>query len=364
MLRRGGLTQLLFLSAEGYVPFGGRSSQYHFQEAIIAALCELEARRCKEADPALAGACKRQAHLSARAVARWLHMEPLRHLKNGFVPADSFGIDPYGTYTVYTLTAATFFGLAALFADDEIPEAPCPAEVGGYVVHLTPAFHKVFCTADDTQIEIDTGAHFAHDATGLGRFCRAGIPLELGLAMPITAQPAYRLPQEYLAKGNLAIGPEWRSGETWQRLADLSDGLVTSLQTTAETSDQVSFTLTYTHESSETVIEESYQLEEGRLQYEVMVTVGGNPADAIRLLVPLLVGDGTDTSTITQAPGSVSVTYRQATLTVTSEPPATATLDEALVGNRNGLYRTLTWQRLGPRIAATLALDNEEHSIS
>jgi len=284
-------------------------------------------------------------------------MEPLRHLKNGFVPADSFGIDPYGTYAVYTLTAATFFGLAALFADDEIAEASCPAEVGGYIVHLTPAFHKVFCTAGDTQIEIDTRAHFAYDATGLGRFCRAGIPLELGLAMPITAQPVYRLPEEYRAKRNLSIGPEWRMGDTWQRLADLSDGLVASLQTTGETPDRVSFTLTYTHEDSRTVIEEAYRLEEGCLRYGAAVTIDGKPVDAIHLLVPLLAGDGTDTSIITQAPGSVSVTYRQASLLVAVDPPAIATLDEALVGNRNGLYRSLTWERPGNCIAATVTLE-------
>lgn len=87
ILRRGGLTQLLFLSPDGLVPFGGRSSQFHFQEAIISALCELEAQRYAPTDPQLAGAFKRQAHLSARSVQRWLvGMTPFRHLKQ-FSPA-------------------------------------------------------------------------------------------------------------------------------------------------------------------------------------------------------------------------------------------------------------------------------------
>ncbi len=61
---------------------GGRSGQFNFQEGIISALCEIEAERYKESDPLLAGAFKRQAHLSAKSVGRWLQdMSPPRHSK-------------------------------------------------------------------------------------------------------------------------------------------------------------------------------------------------------------------------------------------------------------------------------------------
>lgn len=192
LLQRAGLAMLLFLTPDGYVPYGGRSSQFQFQEAIIAALCELEARRYREADPRLAGAFKRQAHRSTQAVRRWLQMQPFRHLKNGFPPAANHGRDAYGHYSVYSLLAASFFGLAALFADIEIPEAPCPAEIGGFVFTLPDAFHKVFATCAGAHVEIDLRADPRYDATGLGRFTRAGVPLELGPGMPFTATPEVR----------------------------------------------------------------------------------------------------------------------------------------------------------------------------
>ena len=71
LLRRGGLTMLLFTSPDGLAPFGGRSGQFLFQEGIIAGLCELEATRYKTTDKKLAGAFKRQAHISALSLLLW-----------------------------------------------------------------------------------------------------------------------------------------------------------------------------------------------------------------------------------------------------------------------------------------------------
>ena len=185
LLRRGGLATLLFVSPQGFVPYGGRSSQFCFQEAIVSALCELEARRHRKSDPALAGAFKRQARLSALSMKRWmLEMTPWRHLKNGFPPEARHGLDTYGEYSVYSLLISSFLGLAALYADDTIEEAPCPSERGGFVFELSPAFHKVFANCGRTYVEIDTNADPRYDAGGLGRFTRDGVPLELGLGMP------------------------------------------------------------------------------------------------------------------------------------------------------------------------------------
>jgi hypothetical protein len=357
LLRRGALTHLLFCSAEGYVPFGGRSSQFHFQEAIIAALCELEARRYAAAHPALAGAFKRQAHLSARAVARWLSLSPPRHLKNGFPPEASFGIDPYGEYSVYLLLAASFFGLAALFADDTIAEAPCPAEVGGYAVALAPAFHKVFATVGDTQVEIDTRGQAGHDATGLGRFCRTGVPIELGLSMPITAAPSYRLPEAYRSPVNLAIGPAWRCGDTWHRLAEYTEGPDAKVHADAAP-EAVAVTMTYATPAGE--VTEAYRLREGVLDYRVVVA--GEEIEAIRLLVPLLVSDGEAESAIQVCDGVATVSYRGATLAVRYAAGLSATLDDATVANRNGLYRCLVLECPGTTISATLALTPQENA--
>ena len=356
LLRRGALTQLLYMSPEGYVPFGGRSSQYHFQEAIISALCELEAKRYKNSNPRLAGAFKRQAHLSASSLSRWLDMKPFRHIKNGFNPDQSYGFDDYGKYSVYSLLSASFFGLAAIFADDEIEESPCPAEIGGYCFQLYPAFHKVFATCGGTQIEIDTQADFSYDATGLGRFCHINVPLELGLGMPITSQAVYTLPPSNQATQNLSIGPEWCTAGKWYRLANLSESLSSQFSVICEKQDHVSFELVYTDLNTKTVIKESYTLQEGTVRYNVEVNENGNPVDIIRLLVPIIVTDGLIHSSIKLLPGQLLVNYQGSTFMVSFDKTNSVALSATLEGNRNGLYKYLTLETQDHHIGVNLLL--------
>ncbi|HOS44144.1 MAG TPA: hypothetical protein PK794_10670, partial [Armatimonadota bacterium] len=336
--------------------YGGRSSQFHFQEAIIAALCELEARRYRTDDPRLAGAFKRQAHRSMLAVRRWLaEMQPFRHIKNGFPPADEFGRDPYGHYSVYSLLCASFFGLAALFADDGIAEAPCPAEIGGFLFTLPDAFHKVFATCAGTHVEIDLRADAKYDATGLGRFTVTGAPLELGPGMPCTATPGYVLPERYRNGVSLALGPAWPEGEGWQTLAALSEGLEAACTVERETPEETAFRVTYRHE--DTAITEAYTLAEGRLGIVSAVRKGDRAVERIRFQVPLLHTDGAAASVITHAPGCVRVAYRGAMLTVQYDPAYRAWIDETPVANRNGVYQTLVLEVPGHEITVELRLE-------
>ncbi len=356
LLQRAGTATLLFMTPDGYVPYGGRSSQFHFQEAIIAALCELEARRYRDADPRLAGAFKRQAYRSTLAVRRWLvDMQPFRHLKNGFPLADEFGRDPYGNYSVYSLLCASFFGLAALFADDGIPEAPCPAELGGFIFTLPDAFHKVFATCAGAHVEIDLRADHKHDATGLGRFTCAGAPLELGPGMPCTATPAYVLPERYRNGVSLAVGPAWPEGDGWQVLAALSAGLESTCVVERETPAVTAFTVTYQHEN--TTIIEAYALSKDRLRITSTVRRSDQPVDRLRFLVPLLLTDGAEMSVITKTPGCVRVAYRDATLTVSYDSTCQVWVDETLAANRNGVYRALILETTRGEVAVELRLD-------
>ena len=128
---------------------------------------------------------------------------PPRHIKNSFPPETRFGCENYAKPSVYNLFTASCLGLAWQFADDSIAESPAPAEIrAGYVLEMAPAFHKIFATVGDTQIEIDTAADLHYDATGLGRFTRAGAPLELALSVPIPqAGASYQLPQQWQRQG-------------------------------------------------------------------------------------------------------------------------------------------------------------------
>lgn len=355
ILRRGAITQLLYLSPEGFVPFGGRSSQFHFQEMIIAALCELEANRYKESNPKLAGAFKRQAHLSAKSIERWMEMKPFRHLKNGFDPQTKHGLDTYGKYSVYSLLAASFAGLAAIYADDEIKESPCPAEIGGINLQLYPEFHKVFANCQDTFLEIDTQADLHYDATGLGRFCRTGVPLELGLGMPICANPNYLLMKDVKPEQNLTIGPEWYAEGKWTRLADLSKTLSSKCVVESETKEKVAFKIVYKILSSKTEIIENYVLEKGKLNYSVKVL--NNKADTIRLLVPLLDNNGISKAKTTAKAGNVQVNYLGSKFDVAFDPALKSNIDDKIAANRNALYKCLIIEKKGNKIEAVMTLE-------
>ncbi|MBS3761685.1 MAG: hypothetical protein KGZ25_00145 [Planctomycetes bacterium] len=357
LLRRGALTQLLYVSPEGYVPFGGRSSQYQFQEAIISALCELEAVRYRETDSELAGVFKRQAHLSARAVARWLEIKPFRHIKNGFPPEEEWGFDGYGRYSVYSLLTASVFGLAALFADDGIEESPCPADIGGYAFELTPAFHKVFCSCRDTQLEIDTRADFHHDATGLGRFSRRGLPLELGPGMPMTSEAIYKLPEKFRARNNGGIGPSWNIGGEWRRLADYSAGLTNEFSVQKEEPDGVDFNLIWRHSDEKFEVRESYRLKNGRLDYKVHAGTEELPVEGIRLIVPLLATDGMVETRVETDPGLVRAQYRGGGLSVSFDPDLSFEISAETCANRNGLYKYLVVEAPDDTVGAILFLE-------
>jgi hypothetical protein len=355
LLRRGGLATLLFVSPQGFVPYGGRSSQFCFQEAIVSALCELEARRYRKADPALAGAFKRQARLSALSMKRWVvEMTPWRHLKNGFPPEARHGLDTYGEYSVYSLLISSFLGLAALYADDTIEEAPCPSERGGFVFELSPAFHKIFANCGRTYVEIDTDADPHYDATGLGRFTRDGVPLELGLGMPF-ATAAKKGQGTYLSmapgveppKIPVAIGPALKKDGAWVSLAER--GGSTSLKTIQETADAVAFTTTTG------AWRNTYRLREGELVLQCEAV--GKAPEAVRMIVPLRVTDGLEASTIEPGKGEVRVLLRGASYLVRFDPGLAATIDDATYANRNGVYRSLVLEGPGPSIEATLRLE-------
>src|SRR5262249_25167637 len=69
-LKTGGLSPLLLLSPSGEWANGGRSAFHNWNEAEIAAICEMNAIKWKSQNPAVAGAFKRAAHLAFQSVAR------------------------------------------------------------------------------------------------------------------------------------------------------------------------------------------------------------------------------------------------------------------------------------------------------
>ena len=342
ILRRGDQTMLLFVSPDGFVPFGGRSSQFHFQEAIVCALSELEARRHRVADPALAGAFKRQARLAALAVRPWFaDCAPARHIKNRFPPETRHGCDTYGQYSVYSMLATSFFGLAALHADDAIPEHPTPAEIGGYALTLQPAFHKVFLCAEGAYVEIDTQADPNHDATGVGRILFKGCPPGFPLGLPFASHPkCIFAPGCSAPETPVALGPAWRGPDgAADSLASWSEGVRVEIETLKTGGDVSGVACVY--RKGATTVHETVRIVRGKVLLDWSVEIDGSPVLPVEIVVPCLVGDGESRASSAPADSGVDLAFRGRTVAFRWGADMRLQSDPGEIANRNGVYRLL-----------------------
>ena len=328
---RGDLTALLFVSPEGFVPFGGRSGEFHFREAIIAALCELEALRFRTDDPVLAGRFRRQARRSASTVVPWIRDTPPRHIKNRFTPQTRHGCDTYGHYSVYSLFASSVFGLAALYADDSIPEAETFAEMGGFVFELRPAFHKVFANCGGNYAEIDTCADLHQDATGLGRILLRGVPHGLLPAMPFAPEKKYVVDPSVPARSvAAAIGP--------RGLAAVS-GRLPEFNAELESPEKVVWSLTWKLDAE--TVTQKYELTAAGLRINCSRTGPDDKALPLVFEIPVLHFNGTETARWTvrgrNAEGRLGEGSVRITCSADLKKDGTAVLS-----NRNGIYHLIT----------------------
>jgi hypothetical protein len=362
MLRRGALTQLLYMSPTGEFPYGGRSNQQNFNEATAALVLEYEAARLKKAgDPELAGVFKRAARLAALSIRRWLDLRPVRFIKNEFPPSTQHGRQKdYGFYAVYSLLIASQFGFANLVADPGIAERPVPWERGGYVIRLDDDFHKIFAACRGYGLEIDTRADHHYDATGLGRIHKTGVPTETALSTPIVAKPEYLVSTPEAPRG-IAIGPGWKSGGRSVWPSHLSGEIEkVGLESGAETADRVRFKVVYDCGKLLGAVTETYDLD-GRgltVDWELARPAAGSP-EALQLQVPLLETNGRFKSEIKPAKRGFVVDYQGHAYNVECVSPreVETSLEGFAAPNRNGIYRVGLFSVRGSAASCRFSLD-------
>lgn len=366
-LKKSGMFTLFMQSAAFELPYGGRSNQFLFNEALIASNCEYEANRYKkDGDLKTAGAFKRCAHLSVKAIRRWLEVSPPRHIKN-FYPLDSLhGAEGYGYYDKYMVTLGSFIYIAYLYADDTIEEYPCPAEMGGYVFQPSKGFHKIFANYSGNSIEIDTKADLHYDSTGLGRYHKTGFPTELALSMPFTEHPNYNVLQE-LQKKSVSLCPGWQNGEgKIQFLCELSEGVESELTDICMKPEKVSFTVKYYGEAIKGCkgILEAYTLNQEGVRVEVKLI---SPiVEMMYYRIPLLETNGKDRSGIYYDERIAHVSLNEYIYKVIASD--NISVETELIGNRNGAYRLATilskesklWLQLSMWKAGNVILANEK----
>ncbi len=361
-LRTAGLFTLKMQSANGEIAFGGRSNQFLFNEAYLAACMEFEASRYqREGNRAMASVCKRSAALAFRAVEKNLDEAPDKHVKNRFARELRYGEEPYAYFDKYMVSLASFSYLAYLMADDNIEEGTAPVESAGFVAESTPYFHKIFAASHGYSVEIDTAADFHYDATGLGRIQKCGVRSSLGLSVPFTKEPGYfinvspaytnltepRLVPDAGGRRSpndsnpypLAITPvvtDEAGNET--SLAAFSKGLSHTLTVLEESDSRVAFRVRYTHEdfASCSYIEEDYVIDGSG----VRVTFRADVAEGARLSVrlPLFAFDGREEADLAITGARATVTYGKETYSVFAAD-ADFRLLSRFAKNRNGVYR-------------------------
>ncbi|WP_405113264.1 hypothetical protein MHH28_06690 [Paenibacillus sp. FSL K6-1217] len=356
-LAAGGIMTLFMQSAAGQFPYGGRSSQFQFNEALAAACAEFEAARYRRLGRhKLAGAFKRSARLSAQAILRFVRdSKPPRHVKNHYGIRSGYGTESYAYYDKYMITLGSFAYMAYLFAEDAIAEEPCPAECGGYVLATSEHFHKVFASAGGQSVQLDTAADHHYDSTGLGRYHRQSVLTELALSSPLCAAPEYRLPGGVRSL-NAAIGPgwEWQDG-TAVYLADLSGGLEHELQVIRQDSGRVEFRITYRGQGlpEDGRVTERYALSEDGL--EIVSELAVQDAGPILYRVPLFCSNGQERSTITAEPHTINVALGPFRYTV-GATGCSFGIEEEHYGNRNGEYRLAVIRSPGRSLSLRLKL--------
>lgn len=324
-LRTAGLHTLKMQSVTGELPFGGRSNQCLFNEALMAIVFEYEAcRYAKEGNMALAGQFKAAVKLALDATERYLSLNPIHHVKNRF-PLDSrYGCEGYAYFDKYMITTASYLYSAYLMCDDAIPAAE---SLQNAAWQTSPYFHKIFLRHGDYSLEFDTDADTHYDISGLGRVHRRGAPSPICLSLPCTSSPKYAIDLERSNK--LSLCPALCRDGRWE--------LGTSVKTQYELKDlccddhHAEAQLVCTFESGGQV-EHGYSVSNNGVD----ITVRGE--GEIGYFLPAFVFDGETETQIKVEQNSLEISYFGWVCRYSTSAPILE-LDRP-ARNRNGHYRS------------------------
>ncbi len=333
-LRRGAWTSMLMQSPWGEAPLGGRSAQHQWNETEMCFIFEVWAAQAQaEGDAVSAQAFKRAARLAYAAVRRWITPDGyVLIVKNHMHPAERFGYESYSYLSQYNMWTAGFLALAAMYADDAIPEGPAPADIGGFAFH-TPDLHKAFANCGGLYLQIDMDPEDDYDIAGLVRIHKAGVEPLVGPSAPTTDLGVLRgIPE-------LGTGIAWDTGSGWQSLADVDNSQISgfTFNTGAISEAQVDFTVTYNLSgvSGATAVTEQYVVTPDEATVTASVT-GTTTQTKLRYAAFLF--DGQQAATVGYENGLVQSKLGDSlmTLELTSHPAAPFVRDDYWVNSRNG----------------------------
>ncbi len=333
-LHRSALPTLYMQSVSGEIPFGGRSNQFLHNETFYAALCEYYATHYhRKGNDALAGQFKSAARLAVKSLEPWLSGDEIYHVKNRYPKDSLIGCEGYAYFDKYMVTMGSWAYLAYRFADDEITELPCPAEIGGYVWSTSPHFHKTFLNAGSYAVETETNADFTYDSSGIGRIHRRGAPSAICLSVPFPcAATTYHLSAPNPSPLAISGGVRQADG-SWQ-FSSAKGTLYTLTEQTAS-AQRASVTYACTLSGGSRLTQAITVDASG-----VTLTVTGDGEVGIEL--PIFVSDGKCTSDYAMADKTLAVHYQDWLCRTCASHPLQLSRDTdgtpTVYQNRNGLY--------------------------
>ena len=321
---------LLMQSVTGEIPFGGRSNQFLHNEPMFAALLEYEAvQHKKHGDMATARKCRRAALKCAKNSLKWLSMDHLYHIKNGYEPFSGFGCEPYGYFHKYMVTVASFANFAYLLADESIDPLPEEETAEKYIHSTSEHFHKTFIKFNDYFLEYETRADFHYDCNGLGRIHKKDAPSPICMSVPVTPTPSYGLDLTNPAPLSLCAGLKTADGVEYSCLP----GTQYEMKEQTVTDGMAKLVWQVTLPGGSAFTEECTVTDEG-------VCLRFSADGEISVLLPAFETDGWRKSEITISGADACVAYEGWKCSYSASSPIS--LAPETYANRNGHYRALT----------------------
>ena len=326
LLKKSALLSLKMQSVTGEIPFGGRSNQFYHNEAHLAIIMEFEANRyAKAGDMAMAGLFKYRVAKALDSIAEGMAQQPIHHVKNRYPLETKFGCEDYAHFNKYMITAGSFLYSAYLICDDSIPAAASDT-LTRFTWQSLEHFHKLFLRHDDYCVEFELAADPHYDASGLGRFHRAGAPSELVMAGSCPAAPNFKVEIPDPAELAFAPGVKDKDGK-WLFAVNTDTRYQVNAHASTPGGATAEILCTFADGREVTAF---YTLNENGLNIKV------NGDGDIAYMIPVFVFDGADAVSVQTEEKSLEVCRKKWRFRCSAD---TAIADLHLAGcNRNGRF--------------------------
>ena len=192
-LKKAALASLKTLSVNNETPFGGRSNQFMYNEALYIPIFMHEADRYnKEKNYYLAGVFKRASMLMIKRLEENLAFYKGKHVKNFYDIDSKIGCETDAYFDKYMITTASYLQLAFFYDIDSIEEKTLQ-ESKAFIYKTSDNFNKVFLSNKNYSVQVELSADSNYDANGIGRIHKKGAPDSICISTPFAKEPNYKI---------------------------------------------------------------------------------------------------------------------------------------------------------------------------